>query len=128
MAKTIMLVDDEVELLDMLKDMLVETGYEVVTAADGKDALRKVKITKPDLMILDVNMPKMDGAEVSLALKQNEATKNIPIIFLTALRSRDDGFGIEKNVGGIPTFAKPFDYDELLGKVREMLEKAAIKK
>ena len=121
MAKTILVVDDEADIVDMLKDMLTETGYEVVTASDGKEALRKTKLLKPDLIVLDVNMPKMDGSEVIFTLKQNEATKNIPVIFLTALRSREDGFGIEKNVGGIPTFAKPFDFDELLGKIREMI-------
>ena len=123
MAKTILIVDDETDIVEMLEDMLTETGYEVVSARNGKDALRKVKITKPDLVVLDINMPEMDGSEVSLALRQNEATKKIPIIFLTALRTRDDGFGIEKNIGGIPTFAKPFDYDELLGKIRELLAK-----
>ncbi len=128
MAKTILVVDDENDLVEMVTEMLTENGYQVVSAFNGKEALRKVKITKPDLIILDVNMPQMDGAEVSLALKQNEATRNIPIIFLTALRTREDGFGIEKNVGGIPTFAKPFDYDELLGKIREMLAKAPSKK
>ena len=123
MAKTILIVDDETDIIEMLEDILTETGYQIVTATNGKDALRKVKITKPDLIVLDINMPEMDGSEVTLALRQNEATKKIPIIFLTALRTRDDGFGIEKNIGGIPTFAKPFDYDELLGKIRELLAK-----
>ena len=128
MAKTILVADDETEIQEMLKEMLTETGYQVVTADDGKDALRKVQLAKPDLIILDINMPKMDGAQVSLALKQNEATKNIPLIFLTGLRTRDDGFSIEKDVGGIPTFAKPFDYTELLGKIRELIAESEKKK
>lgn len=125
MPKTILVVDDEQEIVDMLKEMLTETGYEVTTAENGKEALRKVKLLKPDLLILDVNMPKMDGAEVVLELRKNEATRTLPVIFLTGIRARDDGFGMEKNVGGIPTFAKPFDYDELLGKIRELLEEKA---
>ena len=124
MAKTILVVDDEPDIVEMLEETLTEIGYEVITAQDGKDALRKVKLLKPDLLILDVNIPKMDGSQVALELRKNESTKTLPVIFLTGLRSRDDGFGVEKNVGGIPTFAKPFDYEELIGKVRELIEES----
>ena len=124
MAKTILVVDDEPDIVEMLEETLTEIGYEVITAQDGKDALRKVKLLKPDLLILDVNIPKMDGSQVALELRKNESTKTLPVIFLTGLRSRDDCFGVEKNVGGIPTFAKPFDYEELIGKVRELIEES----
>ena len=113
------MVDDEPEITEGLSEQLSLSGYDAITAADGKEALRKVQLEKPDLIILDVVMPEMHGAAVCAALKGNPKTKDIPIVFLTGLRPKEDELrGIE--VGGYPIFAKPFDFDELLATIREL--------
>ena len=119
--KTILVVDDEADIRDMMESHLTEIGYEVVTAADGKEALRKVQITKPDLILLDISLPVMDGSEVVLQLKKKEQTKNIPIIFMTAMGTTQDQFEGMRMIGGFPTFSKPFDTEELIGTIREVL-------
>ena len=118
--KRILVVDDEDELAEQLGESLKEDGYEVVVAHDGEEGLRKVQITKPNLIILDVMMPKMDGAEMYANLQSNKKTKDIPVIFLTALKTQVDDFLLGRDVGNYTIFSKPFDNDELLGTIREM--------
>jgi len=118
--KTILLVDDEQELTNLLGDNLREQGYQVVTAEDGEEGLRKVQVTKPDLIVLDVMMPKMDGAQLYERLRSNLKTQTIPIIFLTALKTQINDFELGRDVGLFTIFSKPFDHDELLGTIREM--------
>ena len=125
MRKKILVVDDESEIHQMLAEQLSDTGYETIIASDGDEALRKIQLNRPDLVILDVVMPKMDGPTVCAALKEDPRTKNIPIIFLTGLRPKEDELrGVE--IGGYPVFAKPFNFEELLGTVREMINKPKI--
>ena len=122
MRKKILVVDDESDIHEMLAEQLSEIGYETIVANDGEEALRKIQLNKPDLVILDVVMPKIDGPTVCAALKEDPKTKNIPIIFLTGLRPKEDELrGVE--IGGYPVFAKPFNFEELLGTVREMINK-----
>jgi CheY-like chemotaxis protein len=91
MAKqNIMVVEDEVTLHDALLEYLKAEGFETVSAMDGEEALIKVKSEKPDLVLLDIILPKKDGYEVLEELKKDEATKNIPVILLTNLGSNDD--------------------------------------
>ena len=84
MPKKILLVDDEQAIVDLLGAMLAQNGYEVVTALSGKSCLKKASENKPDLIILDVLMPDVDGFEVCKLLKEDETTKNIPVIMLTS--------------------------------------------
>ncbi|OGW80261.1 MAG: hypothetical protein A3G33_06200 [Omnitrophica bacterium RIFCSPLOWO2_12_FULL_44_17] len=126
MAKTILIVDDEPEFCKMLESRLSKEGYEIILAGDGESALRKVKLFKPDLIILDVSMPKMDGGEVYQKLQENVKTQKIPVIFLTALKAKEDDFSLGYDVGLFTVFAKPFDPKELLGTIREMLGKAPL--
>jgi DNA-binding response OmpR family regulator len=118
--KTILLIDDEEEIVELLGDSLKDVGYDVVRASDGEDGLRKVELAKPDLIILDVVMPKMDGGEMFAKLKENRKTKHIPVIFLTALKTQVDDFLLGRDVGNYTIFSKPFDHDELIGTIREM--------
>src|SRR3990167_2901475 len=117
--KRILVVDDGVELGTMLERHLKRDGYEVVLARDG-EGLRKVQITKPDLIILDIMMPKMDGGEMYSKLRANPKTKDIPVIFLTALKTQVDDVMLGRDVGTFTIFSKPFDHHELLGTIREM--------
>jgi class 3 adenylate cyclase len=113
----VLVVDDAQELRSFLQVILEEQGYTVRLAADGLDALASVDQHRPDLVLLDVEMPRMDGFETCRRLKANEATEDIPVIFLT---SEDDtqrvagGF----DLGAVDYVTKPFSDVELLARVR----------
>ena len=125
MRKKILVVDDEIDIHQMIADRLTDVGYETTVASNGEEALRKIQLEKPDLVILDVVMPGIDGASVCATLKEDPRTKTIPIIFLTGLRPKEDELrGVE--IGGYPVFAKPFNFEELLGTIREMINKPRI--
>jgi len=119
-AATILIVDDEPANLDMLRQELDEEGYRLLTAVDGEEALIKVQEHVPDLVLLDVMMPRVDGFTVCRILKGSGKTVLIPVILLTALRSHEDRVrGIE--AGADDFISKPFDRDELLAKIRALL-------
>ncbi len=119
--KLILIVDDNPENRQVLGSLLLEVGYEVGAAPDGYKALEFIENEEPDLILLDVMMPGMDGFEVCEKLKSNMLTKHIPVIFLTAKTSTEDivrGF----NVGGVDYISKPFNSEELLARVKTHLE------
>jgi len=123
MTKRILVVDDEPQIVSMLKMRLQANGYEVITAADGEEGLQKAKDLKPDLIILDIIMPKMAGNEVAEALKEDDQFSKIPVIFLTCLADgMVDKQGSEK-IGGNLFVAKPFEADELLLIIDNVLKK-----
>ena len=118
--KKILLVDDEESLCRVLKLNLEETGdYEVKTETHGSRALSIARVFKPDLIILDFVMPDIDGGSLLNQLKGDEATKNIPVIFLTAIASKEDS---EENViGGHFILAKPVPFDKLVKSIEEKI-------
>jgi DNA-binding response OmpR family regulator len=117
---TILIVDDELTNVDILCQELDEEGYKLLTAYDGEDALIKVQEHQPDLVLLDVMMPKVDGFTVCRILKGSGKTILIPVVLLTALRSHEDRVrGIE--AGADDFISKPFDRVELLAKIRSLL-------
>ena len=117
---TILIVDDEPTNVDMLTQELDEEGYTLLTASDGEEALIKVHEHQPDLILLDVMMPKVDGFTVCRILKGSGKTILIPVILLTALQAHEDRVrGIE--AGADDFISKPFDRDELLAKIRALL-------
>ena len=87
-TKTILIVDDEQDVLSVLKAGLTSKGYSIITAIDGEHALTLARSKQPDLIILDVMMPGMDGPEVAIKLKDSLKTKDIPVIFLTSLYTK----------------------------------------
>jgi len=89
MAFKILVADDEEDYLNLLRLILIPEGYEVITAENGEQALKKVKEGSPDLLILDVNMPKLNGYDVCEKIRENKKLKKIPIIMLT-VRSNTD--------------------------------------
>lgn len=121
MPKKIMVVDDEPGILKMVAFRLANSGYEVVTAQDGADALEKIRQSAPDLLVLDIMMPIMDGNELCQILKQDPNTKDIPIIFLTALRTGEDAADEGETVGSNIILPKPFDPVVLLSTVKRIL-------
>lgn len=121
MAKKILAVDDERHIVRLVQVNLERQGYVVVTAFDGKEALEKVESENPDLIVLDVMMPYMDGFEVLQNLKKNQNTRDIPVIMLTAKAQDADVFrGWQSGVDCYLT--KPFNPMELLAFVRRIFK------
>jgi two-component system, OmpR family, alkaline phosphatase synthesis response regulator PhoP len=119
MPRKILAVDDEKHIVRLVQVNLERQGYEVVTANDGKEALKKVEEERPDLVVLDVMMPYMDGFEVLQNLRRNSATRDIPVIMLTAKAQDADVFkGWQSGVGCYLT--KPFNPMELISFVKRI--------
>jgi len=117
MTKKILIIDDEMDFIDLLKARLEAEGYEIIAACDGAQGLEKAKEEKPDLILLDIMMPKMDGYQVCRFLKFDEAFKHIPIIMLSARsQAQDQKKGTE--VGADAYVTKPFDNADLLKKTK----------
>ena len=122
MAQKILVVDDEAKSLNLIVALLKARGYEVSTASNGKEALRKVQAETPDLMIVDLMLPEIDGWGIAKRLKTDARYQHIPLIMLSALVAEDAPK--EALEQGDCFMGKPFDADKLLATVREFLEKA----
>lgn len=121
MPKKILVIDDEPELVKAVEVRLRTSGYEVEVAYDGPSGIDKAKQTKPDLILLDIIMPKMDGYQVAKKLMVDPETKDIHIIIFSASQERD----LEKKCRelGVTNFiTKPFETSELLGLVNKFLQ------
>ena len=119
-ANNILIVDDTPDNLRLLSKTLIQEGYQVRCAINGAVALSTIKTKIPDLILLDVNMPDIDGFEVCQQLKQSELTKDIPIIFISASGHIDDKLKAFES-GGIDYISKPFKIPELLSRVSSQL-------
>ena len=129
---TVLVVDDQIENIIILEKLLTRRGYEVITAHSGSETLEIVKAISPDIILLDIMMPEMDGYEVCSILKNDAATKGIPIIFVTAVYGSNEivkGF----ELGAVDYIVKPYNLNELHARLnthielkftREKLEKA----
>ncbi|MFC1708644.1 PleD family two-component system response regulator [Candidatus Omnitrophota bacterium] len=120
--KVILIADDDAELRQVLSMRLVSAGYEVIEAANGKGAMNLAKEKKPDLVILDIMMPQMDGMSLSQRFKEGIATKDIPLIFLTGLVDKDTETH-DPAAGQNIIFAKPYDANELLAAIESLIGK-----
>ncbi|MFC1807452.1 response regulator transcription factor [Candidatus Omnitrophota bacterium] len=118
----ILLVDDEKDLVDMVSMRLEASGYDVSIARDGQAALQMARRDIPDLIILDLMLPILDGFKVCRMLKFDEKYKHIPIIMFTA-RVQEDDKKIGEEVGADAYVTKPFEPAVLLGKIKELLGK-----
>ena len=117
----ILVVDDYAANVKLLERNLQAAGYETVVAYDGQEALEQVAAEKPDLVLLDIMMPKVDGFEVCRRLRADEATAVIPVIMVTALKETEDRIrGLE--AGADDFISKPFDRGELLARVKSLLQ------
>jgi CheY-like chemotaxis protein len=123
-AQTILVVDDDTPIRSLLRQELTEAGYEVKEAANGKAALDMVRMSKPDLIILDVMMPEINGFDVAAVLKNDPATMDIPIIILSIVQDKERGFRI-----GVDRYlTKPINTEHLFHEVEELLEQGVSKK
>jgi len=122
MSQTILVVDDEPKLLDLVRTILEKEGFAVIEAHNGYEAVERVRNALPDLVLLDVMMPEMDGFE---ALREIRLASNAPVIMLTVQASEADKVhGLE--LGADDYVAKPFDHRELVSRVKAMLRRAAM--
>jgi CheY-like chemotaxis protein len=115
-GKEILVVDDDVIAQNMLKTALANAGYAVSIASNGEDGITKARERLPRVIILDIMMPGLDGGEVANILKAEQATKDIPIIFLSSLVSeKEEKIGTKKDM--ISFLSKPYSRDKLLNEV-----------
>ena len=117
MPKTILVVDDEKDIVEMLSYNLRKEGYHVVAATNGREALAQAKSRHPDLILLDLMMPEIDGLQVMKELKRDKSTEAIPVLFLTAKGSETDEIvGLE--LGAEDYIVKPISIGKILARVR----------
>ncbi len=120
MAKVILIVEDEQKNLKLIRDLLQKFGYTTIEATDGKQGVELAKTRRPDLILMDVQMPVMDGLEATRILKADATTKNIPIVVLTSYAMKGDKERILE-AGCNEYLSKPIDIRELLKTVAKYL-------
>lgn len=124
--KKILIVDDEQDIVESLKFVLEGNDYSCYCAYNGEDGLKLAKELMPDLIILDVMMPRINGYKISRLLKFDSKYKDIPILMVTA-RSQEEDKLIGEETGADEYITKPFDLDEVLQTVNKYLDKANVK-
>ena len=120
MGKTVLVVDDEVNIVTSLEYVMKAAGFDVATAYDGEEALTKVAEIVPDLVILDVMMPKLDGFEVCEKIRANPLWKSVIIVMLTA-KGRDSEREKGLSLGANDYLTKPFSTHDIVKRVQELL-------
>jgi DNA-binding response OmpR family regulator len=120
-TKKILVVDDEKDVLLMLEKRLTAEGYSVITTTKSRNAIALAKSQHPDIIILDIVMPGMDGGEVAAKLREHPLTRGIPVIFLTALLTKTEEYKGDHTISSNIAFAKPFDTEELLAQIKGLL-------
>lgn len=123
MKHTLLIVEDDPDTSEMLRVYFEAQGYRVITAGGGQEALEKCRSDPPDLILLDVRLPDIDGFEVGRHLQDDVRTSRLPVIFVTERRERDDRIAGLK-LGAIDYITKPFDVQELRLRVRNALRRA----
>jgi len=120
MGKTILIVEDEPKNMKLTRDLLKISGYETIEAVDGKQGVEKAKSAKPDLILMDIMMPKMDGYAACSEIKADQTTKHIPVVMLTAV-----GFELNKKLakqmGANGYVTKPFNRQQLIDAITPLL-------
>ncbi len=121
----ILVVDDDSDLAGLIQAALVQRGYNVLIYHNAVDGIKAAMGQKPDLILMDVMLPDMSGAEAIRLLKSEQTVKDIPVIFLTGLLSREESYGFDNIcVDGqhYTAVAKPFEIEDLLGKIKTNLK------
>ncbi len=120
--KKILAVDDEPVDLKLIQDTLRKNNYEVLTASNGPEGIAKAREYQPDLIIMDILMPGMDGTEAYSRIKADPQTETIPVLFLTAVLSKEEeqlGANIEESFFHV--IAKPFNHQDLLARIKDII-------
>ena len=119
-AKTVLLVDDDPSMRKVLQRRVESWGYAVLSAGDGAEALRVAKAQKPDVILLDVMMPGLDGLEVCRRLTRGSSTKHIPVILISAKASEISSDEVSTS-GAVASLQKPYDPSDLLTRIQAVL-------
>ena len=117
----VLVVDDEADLIRILEFGLKSMGYAVETASDGQEGLKKAREMKPDIILLDLMLPKLDGYKVCRLLKFDERYKNIPIIILSA-RTQEGDQSLAMEMGANRFITKPYDFSEVMTHIETLLK------
>ena len=121
MAKKILFIEDEPDQVMLVKTRLESYGYSMDSAADGEEGLKKAVLSKPDLVLLDVILPKINGFEVCKRLKKDQSTKNMPVVIITATGEKDASH--KAFAAGADDFiSKPYDSSELVAKIKKLIK------
>ena len=116
-GRKVLVIDDEPGIIDIVEANLEGDGFEVISASNGKEGLEKIKNEQPELVVLDVMMPEMDGWEVLRSLEKDDSTAGLPVIMLTAKAADEDYiFGLEE--GAVEYITKPFLPQELVNRIK----------
>jgi CheY-like chemotaxis protein len=122
MGKTILIVEDEPKNMTLTRDLLKISGYETIEARDGKEGVEKAKAAKPNLILMDIMMPKMDGYAACTEIKADQSTRHIPVVMLTAV-GYDLNKKLAKQMGADGYVTKPFSRQQLLDAITPLLGK-----
>ncbi|MBN1793054.1 response regulator [Candidatus Woesearchaeota archaeon] len=122
MNKTILIVDDEPHIIELEKAILEMEGFKIISAENGTEALAKLKKTTPDLVILDMMMPKMSGREVCEKIRSDPKTKNLRVVFVTVARFSEIGKDKLKDLNVSDYITKPFENEEFVKRIKKALE------
>jgi DNA-binding response OmpR family regulator len=117
----ILVVDDSITVREIVRRVLEEEGFEVITSGDGRDALHRVEAEHPDLVLLDIVLPEFDGYEICRRIKSVESFKNLPIILITGRSQLVDEQEL-KNIGAADYVLKPIDPMMIVGKINHLLK------
>ena len=120
-AETVLVVDDDPLIVRLIQMVLEVSGYQVITAADGVEGLERVRADRPSLVVLDVMMPRMDGLDVTRAIKAADETRAIPVILLSAKTAASD-IKAGQDAGADEYMTKPFDNQLLVDRVAALIE------
>jgi DNA-binding response OmpR family regulator len=121
--KKILVVDDDAEIREVLGGMLSQEGYSVAFSPDGAQALKRIKVDPPDLVLLDLNMPNMDGVAVCRMLRRDNSTRSLPIIMLTGKGEAPEQVeGLDS--GADDYIVKPYDPDDVKARIAALLRRA----
>ncbi len=124
--RRVLVVDDEPDLVRILQFGLQSAGYVVETASDGQEGLKKAREVKPDIILLDLMLPKLDGYKVCRLLKYDERYKQIPIIILSA-RTQEGDQTLALEMGANRFITKPYEFSEILGHIEELLKSPSMR-
>ncbi len=116
----ILVVDDDLAVRELIEITLKQAGYDVLSAADGKTAVQITQKEKPDLVLLDVRLPELDGYEVCKQITSNPSTRHVPVVFVSA-RGQIDEIRLGLSAGAVDYFVKPFSTELLKKRIQELL-------
>jgi DNA-binding response OmpR family regulator len=121
MANKVLVVDDEPHIIKLIESRLKSSGYNVITAADGLEGFEKAKAERPDIILLDITMPRMTGKEALMKLKADKQTSSIPVIMLTGRSGAADIVDCLNKGGAADYIVKPFMAEDFLNKINAVL-------